>query len=88
MATLMYIDAASMSLAIQFVVILAIAILVGRFLVRRLRRRGSAAVRPSGRLPTRQVVIVDGPHPPVQLVTVAATLERGWSSPAVPSACP
>ena len=40
MATLMYIDAASMSLAIQFVVILAIVILVGRVLVRRLRRRG------------------------------------------------
>ena len=40
MATLMYIDAASISLAIQFLVILAIVILVGRFLVRRLRRRG------------------------------------------------
>ena len=40
MATLMYIDVASMSLAIQFLVILAIVILVGRFLVRRLRRRG------------------------------------------------
>jgi hypothetical protein len=40
MATPMYIDAASMSLAIQFVVILAVVILVGRFLVRRLRRRG------------------------------------------------
>lgn len=39
-STTMYIDAASMSLAIQFVVILAIVILVGRFLVRRLRRRG------------------------------------------------
>lgn len=32
-----------------------------------------------GRLPTRQVVIADGPHPPVELVTVAATLEHGWS---------
>ena len=39
-------------------------------------------------LPTRQVVIADGPHPPVELVTVAATVERGWFSPAVPSACP
>jgi hypothetical protein len=39
-------------------------------------------------LPTRQVVIADGPHPPVELMTTAATLERGWSSPAVPSACP
>jgi hypothetical protein len=39
-------------------------------------------------LPMRQVVVIDGPHPPVQLVTIAATLERGWSSPAVPSACP
>jgi hypothetical protein len=29
-----------------------------------------------GRLPTRQVVVVNGPHPPVQLVTIAATLER------------
>src|SRR5215217_7446739 len=39
-------------------------------------------------LPTRQVVVVVWPHPPVELVTIAATLERGWSSPAVPSACP
>jgi integrase/recombinase XerD len=31
---------------------------------------------------------LDRPHPPVQLVTIAATLERDWSSPAVPSACP
>ena len=37
-----------------------------------------------GSLPTRQVVDVDRPHPPVQLVTIAATLERGCSS----SACP
>ena|SRR5215211_6861760 len=41
-----------------------------------------------GSLPTRQVVVVVWPHPPVELVTIAATLERGWSSPAVPSACP
>jgi hypothetical protein len=34
------------------------------------------------------VVIVDGPHPPVERVTIAATLEPGWSSLAVPSACP
>ena len=34
------------------------------------------------------VVIADGPHPPVQLVTVAATPGRWSSSPAVPSACP
>jgi hypothetical protein len=40
MPTLMYIDAASMSLAIQFLVVVAIVVLVGRFLVRRLRRRG------------------------------------------------
>jgi hypothetical protein len=40
MATLMYIDAASMSLVLQFLIVLAIVILVGRFLVRRLRRRG------------------------------------------------
>jgi hypothetical protein len=40
MATLMYIDAASMSLVLQFLVVLAIVILVGRFLVRRLRGRG------------------------------------------------
>jgi hypothetical protein len=40
------------------------------------------------RLPTRQVVVVDGPHPPVELVTVAATSEPAWSSSAVPSACP
>jgi hypothetical protein len=39
-------------------------------------------------LPTGQVVITDEPHPPVELVTIAATLERGWSSPAVLSACP
>jgi hypothetical protein len=40
MATLMYIDAGSMSLVLQFLIVLAIVILVGRFLVRRLRRRG------------------------------------------------
>jgi hypothetical protein len=40
MPTLMYIDAASMSLGIQFLVVVAIVVLVGRFLVRRLRRRG------------------------------------------------
>jgi hypothetical protein len=40
MATLMYIDAASMSLVLQFLIVLAVVILVGRFLVRRLRRRG------------------------------------------------
>jgi hypothetical protein len=27
-------------------------------------------------LPTRQVVIVGGPHPPVELATIAATLAR------------
>jgi len=31
------------------------------------------------------VVIADGPHPPVEGVSITATLERGWSSPAVPS---
>ncbi len=36
----MYVDAASVSLALQFLVILALVVLVGRFLVRRLRRRG------------------------------------------------
>ena len=52
-------------------------------------RRSSSTLprRPSG-LPTMQVVALDGPHPPAELVTVAATLERGWSSPAVPSTCP
>ena len=40
MATLMYIDAASTSLVIQYLVVLAIVVLVGRFLVRRIRRRG------------------------------------------------
>jgi hypothetical protein len=40
MATLMYIDAASISLVLQFLIVLAIVILVGRFLVRRLRGRG------------------------------------------------
>ena len=41
-----------------------------------------------GGLPTRQVVGMDGPHPPVEVVTIATRLEPGWSSPAVPSACP
>jgi hypothetical protein len=41
-----------------------------------------------GRLPMRQVVTEDGPHPPVQVVTIAATAEPGSSSPVVPSACP
>ena len=40
MAMLMYIDAGSMSLVIQYLVVLAIVVLVGRFLVRRIRRRG------------------------------------------------
>jgi hypothetical protein len=40
MPTPMYIDAASVSLAIQFLVVVAVVVLVGRFLVRRLRRRG------------------------------------------------
>jgi hypothetical protein len=39
-------------------------------------------------LPTRQVVIVDEPYPPVELVTIAATPEPASSSPVVPSACP
>jgi hypothetical protein len=39
---------------------------------------------PSGRLPTGHVVIEDEPNPPVELVSVAATLERGWSSPPCP----
>jgi hypothetical protein len=34
------------------------------------------------------MVTEDEPHPLVELVTLAATLERGSSSPAVPSACP
>jgi hypothetical protein len=40
------------------------------------------------RLVVRLGVALDGPHPPVQLVTIAATLERGWSTPTVPTACP
>ena len=40
MPTLLYIDAASMSLAIQFLVVVAIVVVIGRFLVRRLKRRG------------------------------------------------
>jgi hypothetical protein len=39
MATLMYIDVASMSVALQLLVVVAVVVLVGRFLVRRLRRR-------------------------------------------------
>jgi hypothetical protein len=33
-------------------------------------------------LPTRQAVIVDRPHPPVELVTIAASPEPCSSSPA------
>jgi hypothetical protein len=40
MEMLLYIDAASVSLALQFLIVLAVVILVGRFLVRRRRRRG------------------------------------------------
>jgi len=47
-----------------------------------------AAAPPYGGLPTRQAVIVDGPHPPVKLVTIAATLQPGSNPPAVPSTCP
>jgi hypothetical protein len=39
-------------------------------------RHGAAAPSTEG-LPTRQVVVLTGPHPPVELVTAAATLERG-----------
>jgi hypothetical protein len=38
-------------------------------------------------LPMKQVVTLDGSHPPVELVTVAAPPEPRWFSPAVPSAC-
>jgi hypothetical protein len=38
-------------------------------------------------LPTRQVVTLDGPNPPVELVTIAAKWKQGPSSPAVPSTC-
>jgi hypothetical protein len=50
------------------------------------RQRGPIGPAPRSRLPTRQVVIVDGPHPPVELMTAATTPKRGWSSPAVPVA--
>jgi len=43
---------------------------------------------PEWRLATRQVVTQDGPHPLVELVTIAATPEPGSTSPAVPSAYP
>ena len=39
-------------------------------------------------LPMRQVVIVEGPHPPAEVVTDAATLEPASSAPAVPPTCP
>jgi hypothetical protein len=42
-------------------------------------KREAACRAVSDGLPNRQVVIADGPHPPVELVTVAATLEHGWS---------
>jgi hypothetical protein len=35
-------------------------------------------------LPTSQVVVMDGPHPPVELEAIAARPEPAWSSPAVP----
>src|SRR5215216_5650886 len=38
---------------------------------------GYDLARAHGRLPTRQVVVVDGPYPPVELVTIAATRSRG-----------
>src|SRR5215212_9081012 len=37
-----------------------------------------------GDLPTRQVLVMDGPHPSAELVTVAATLRAPSSSLAVP----
>jgi hypothetical protein len=39
-------------------------------------------------LPTRQVVGMDGPHPPAELATIADRLRATSSSPAVPSTCP
>jgi hypothetical protein len=47
-------------------------------------RDADTAAPPVGGLPTRQVATTDESHPPVELVTIAATLERGWSSPADP----
>jgi hypothetical protein len=44
-------------------------------------RPGPHTCRGRAALPTRQVVAMDGPHPPVQLVIIAATLGTGWSSP-------
>jgi hypothetical protein len=41
-----------------------------------------------GDLPTRHVVIVDGPHSLAELVTIAAPPEPGSSSPAVPPTFP
>jgi hypothetical protein len=39
-------------------------------------------------LPTRQVVVIDGSHPPVQLAAMTAMREPASFSAAVPSACP
>jgi hypothetical protein len=56
--------------------------LVTLFLVVGPVRRTSA-----GGLPTRQLVVVDGSHPPVELATITATPELGSFSPALPFAC-
>jgi hypothetical protein len=43
--------------------------------------------RALGLLLRRQVVAEDGPHPPAELVTIAARLRAISSSPAVPPTC-
>jgi hypothetical protein len=58
----------------------------------RTRTAGHTAPHPGCRGPpalaNKAGITRDGPHPPVQLVTVAVTPEPAWSSPAVPSTCP
>jgi hypothetical protein len=54
----------------------------------KLRVESSAAAPPDGGLPTRQVVVLDWPRPPVGLVTIVARLRAPASSTAMPSTCP
>ena len=49
---------------------------------------GDELARAHERLLARQVVTEDGPHPPAELIAIAATPAPASSSPAVPPACP
>jgi hypothetical protein len=51
-------------------------------------RHAVAAAPPIAGLPTRQAVTLDGPHHPLELMSITDGLRATSSSPAVPPTCP